>query len=108
MDGTEESRHIINALGRQNRYPTPRRGDLLQAGADLADQRIQRVPADLDGPPLLVLRVVDEAVRRTVTERSSIAFEIRRQGQALGTTIVPPLTALPSASPETGAMLFNQ
>ena len=25
-----------------------------------------------------------------------------------GTTIVPPLTALPSASPETGAMLFNQ
>ena len=84
MDGTEESRHIINALGRQNRYPIPRPGDLLQAGADGADQRIQRIPANLDGPPLLVLRVVDEAVRRTVTERSSIAFEIRRQRQALG------------------------
>ena len=80
----EETRHIVEALWRQDRHPIPGLGDLLQTGADRADPRPQLVPAELDGPPVLVLRVVDEAVRRAVTVLGSVAIEIRRQRHALG------------------------
>src|ERR1700691_4494087 len=84
MDGTEESRHIVETLRRKDRHPIAGRGDLLQAGADRADPRPQLIPSKLEYPPILVLRVVDEAVRQIVTELISVALEIRRQRHALG------------------------
>ena len=84
MDGGEESGHVVNTLWRQDRYPIPRLGDLLQAGADRTDPRPQLIPAELIDAPVRVFCVVDESVRRTVAECFSILIEKRGQRDAVG------------------------
>ena len=83
VDGAKEGRHILDTLRRHDRHPVPWFGDLLEAGADRTDLRPHVIPAQLNDAPVGVVRVVDEAIRRTLAECCPVLVEKRGQRYAV-------------------------
>jgi hypothetical protein len=83
VHGREERRDVVDALGCEDRHPVAGRGDLLEPGRNGVDLSPEAVPAEFDDLAVRILRVVDEPVRRTLAHRRAIAFQERRQRDAV-------------------------